>query len=629
MKSSRHHLEMRAKDFEREGLDRKSAETKARRRFGDVSEYRGEMKRVKSEYVRSVERSRCLDDLRQDIGFGLRQLVKRPALPLMIVTLLAVGLGANTAIFSVVKAVLLEPLPYESPDRLVMIWATKKAQTAPVSYPNFKDWRNQNQSFEDIGVFDYTAFNLSGAGAPERLAGTMVSAGLFEILGVQPELGRTLHPEEDMPGAPPVVLMSHRLWRHRFSMDPHIFGKSITLDGEPFTVIGVMPPGFAIPSPWLRGEKMDLWMSHHIPQVNKPLLSKRGSHLLLAIGRLKEGFTIGQAQEEMNVIARQLEKQYPDTNMETGVRVSPLQEEVVGSASGQLMMLLGAAGLVLLVVCGNVAGLLMAKAATRHTEVAVRSALGASRSRLRRQLLAENLPLSLLGTAFGFVLAIWGTRALRSLLPLGIFRIETVTFDEGVFFFTLTLSLVTGLIFGLASAWVVAKAEPSDWLKQGRGYSPRSAGQSHVRNCLIVAQFAVTLLLANAAALMLQSYFELHDHDYGFDTENVLVLGLSVKGAEYDSQEHFISFYDEVIQRIEALPGVSNVAATNKLPLRGGRNARIREAEGHDFSQTKPPSVETSIVTNNYFKTMSIPLLEGRAFTEYDRDNGFVVRRHQ
>jgi putative ABC transport system permease protein len=613
------HLEMRAKDFEREGLDRKSAEKKAQRRFGDVEAYRGEMKRVKSEHVQRVERMMYLDELRQDIGFGFRQFVKEPALPLMIMILLAVGLGATTAIFSVVKAVLLEPLPYESPDQLVMIWADKKGQSIPVSYPNFKDWRDQNQSFEDIGVFDYTTFNLSGTGLPERLAGTMVSAGIFEILGVQPELGRTLLAEEDMPGAPRVVIVSHRLWQRRFSGDPNLIGESITLDGEPFTVIGVMPPGFVIPSPWLRGEKMDLWMSHHIPQVNKSQLSNRGSHLFLALGRMKERITFGQAQEEMSVIAGRLEKQYPDTNRETGVRVSPLLEEVVGRADAQLMMLLGAAALVLLVVCGNVAGLLMAKAATRQSEIAVRSALGAGRSRLRRQLLVENLPLSFLGAALGFALAVWGTHLLRSLLPLGIFRIETVTFDAGVFLFTLGLSLVTSLVFSLAPAWTVAKTEPTEWLKQGRGNSFRTLRQSRLRNGLVVAQFAVTLLLTNVAALMLRSYFELHDRDYGFDTENVLILGLSVKGAEYDRQESLLAFYNEVIERVEALPGVRTVAATNKLPLRGGRHARIRDAEGHDFSQTKRPSVETSIVTGDYFKTMGIPLFEGRTFTEQDR----------
>ena len=286
------HLEMRARDFEREGLDPKSAEKKARRRFGDLERHLCEMKGIKSEYVRSVERSRYLDDLRQDIGFGFRQLVKRPALPLMIVALVAVGLGVNTAIFSVVKAVILEPLPYESPDQLVMIWDTRQSHQVPVSYLNFQDWRTANESFDDIGVFDYTSFNLTGQGEPERLAGSMVSAGLFEILRVQPVLGRTLLPEEDRPGARPVVLISYRLWQRRFGADPDLVGNSITLDGAPFTVIGVMPAGFQIPSPWTRGEKKDFWVSHHIPEINKPLLANRGSHLLLSLARLKEGVSI-------------------------------------------------------------------------------------------------------------------------------------------------------------------------------------------------------------------------------------------------------------------------------------------------------------------------------------------------
>jgi predicted permease len=616
------HIEMRAKDFERKGLDSKAARLAARRRFGDAERYRKEMSEIKNGHVTRQERCRYWDEIRQDIRFGLRQLSKKPALALMIVALLAIGLGVNTAIFSVVKPVLLEPLPYESPHQLVMIWDTRKGQSSPVSYLNFQDWRTANKSFDDIGTFDYTSFNLTGQGEPERLAGSMVSAGLFEILRVQPVLGRTLLPEEDRPGARPAVLISYRLWQRRFGADPDLVGKSITLDGEPFTIIGVMPAGFEIPSPWTRGEKKDLWMSHHIPEINKPLLSNRGSHLLLSLARLKEGVSIEEAQEEMDLIAGRLEQQYPDTNKETGVRISPLHEELLGKTGGQLMMLLGAAGLVLLVVCGNVAGLLMAKATTRQSEVAVRSALGASRARLIRQLLIENLPLAFLGGAIGLLLAHWGLFALRSILPTNIPRIDTVTIDGWVFAFTLWLSFVTGLIFSIAPAWATAKTELTSSLKEGRGYSPASGGRSRVSNLLVVAQFALTLVLANAAALMLQSYFELRGRDYGFDTDDVLILGLTIKGSEYESQSRFVGFYDEVVERIAALPGVRHVALTNKLPLEGGNNARIKEADGHDFNYAKRPSVETSIVTKDYFKAMGIPLLDGRAFTVEDRSMG-------
>jgi putative ABC transport system permease protein len=613
------HLEMRAKDFEREGLDPDSAKKKAQRRFGDAERYAKETLQIKNDLVNRQERHCYWDEIRQDVFFGLRQLAKKPALPLVIVVLVAVGLGANTAIFSVVKAVMLEPLPFESPDQLVMIWDTKQRHQVPVSYLNFQDWRATNESFDDIGVFDYTSFNLAGQGEPERLAGSMVSSGLFEILRVQPVLGRTLLPEEDRPGARPVVLISYRLWQRRFGADPDIVGKSIRLDGGPFTVIGVMPAGFQIPSPWTRGEDKDLWVSHHIPEVNKPLLANRGSHLLLCLARLKAGVSIEEAQEEMDFIARRLEQHYPDTNKETGARVTPLVEELLGKTSRQLMMLLGAAGLVLLVVCGNVAGLLMAKATTRQSEIAVRSALGASRARLIRQLLVENLPLALLGGTFGLLLAHWGLFALRAILPTNIPRIETVTIDGWVFAFTLGLSILTGVLFSIAPAWVTARAELTSSLKEGRGFRPGSAGPARARSILVVTQFALTLLLAHAAALMLQSYFELRGRDYGFNVDDVLIVGLTIKGSEYDSQSKFVGFYNDVIERIESLPGIRHVALTNKLPLEGGSNARIKDADGHDFSGTNRPSVETSIVTMDYFKAMGIPMLEGRTFDVQDR----------
>jgi len=541
---------------------------------------------IKNDHVQQVERVGYWDEIRQDIGFGLRQLMRKPALPVMIMVLLAIGVGANTAIFSVVKAVLLEQLPYASPDRLMMLWeTTERASRMPTSYLNFEDWKAQSQSFEGLAALSPWRFNLTGKEGAEQVLGGLVTAELFEVLDVPPQTGRTLLPEEDTSGAARVVVLSHRLWHSRFGGDPDLIGKKIFIDGEASTVIGVMPPGFNHPSPWLIGEEADLWMSIHT-----------------------------------DVIAQRLAEQYPDSNEDVGIRVSPLQEELVGKAGGQLMMLLGGAGLVLLIVCGNVAGLLMAKATTRQTEVAVRSALGAGRARLIRQLLVENLPLVVLGGGLGFVLAVWGIGTLRSTLPTDIVGIDTITFDGWMFLFTLGVSFLTGILFSLAPAWAVANTDLADTLRQGRGSV--SMRRNRVRNLLMVAQFALTLVLANAAALMLQSYIDLRNRDYGFATEKVVSLGLSIQGPEYEDQSKFVAFYDEVLERLDGLPGVSYVAVTNKLPLEGGTNNSLSEADGHDFNEASSPLAEISVVSNDYFKAIGIPLLAGRSFTEEDHVQG-------
>ncbi len=615
------HLDMRAKDFEKEGRDSGSARKEARRRFGDVERYREEMLHLKNGYVRKQERSQFWDEVRQDIRFGFRQLSRKPALPLMIIALLAIGVGATTAIFSVVKAVLLEPLPYESPEELVIFWETTGASSGgPASYPNFKDWREQNESFEDIGAVTYWHFNLTGAEGPQRVFGTLVSAGVLELLGVEPELGRTLLPDEDRPDGPRVVLISHGLWKRRYGGESDVLGEKILIDGEPFSIIGIMPAGFEVPSPWLVGKQTDLWMSLNVPQIDQPLLPNRATHWIVPIGRLKDGVSLDAAQEEMRVIANRLAEQYPDSNKDGGIQVLPLQKDLVGKAGGQLLILLGAAGLVLLISCVNVAGLLMAKAITRQAECAVRAALGASRARLIRQSLVENVPLSLLGGGLGFLLALWGIGILRSIIPPDIPRINTVTFDVWVFAFTLAVSVVAGILFSLAPAWTAAKTDLADWLKQGRGNTP--AGRRRARNLLVAAQFAMTLVLANAAALMGQSYYELRDRDYGFDTEEVLTLGISVQGSEYEAPSNVIAFYDELVERVATLPGVRHAAAASKLPLEGGTSSTIRTADGHDFSETEAPWAEVSVVTSDYFQAMGIPLSAGSTFVDHDRQEG-------
>jgi putative ABC transport system permease protein len=617
------HLEMRTKDFEQSGLDRRSAEAKARRRFGDVEKYREEMLQLKKEQVRVRKRARYLEELVQDTRFGLRQLRRKPALPLMIVALLAIGIGANTAVFSAVKAVVLDPLPYAEPDRLVMVWGTSEnGSRSPASYLDFKDWRTESRSFKDIGIFHFWHFNLSGDSEPERIKGSMVSAGLFEILGVRPQLGRTLLPEEDRPGAGKVVLISDGLWRRRYGADPALLGRAVVIDGRPFTVVGIMPPDFDLPSPWSSGRGNELWLSVHNPPVEDTILPRRDTHYFASVARLATGASIESAQEEMDAIASRLAEQYPDTNESLGTRIVPLHESFVGRASSQLLVLLGAAGLVLLIVCGNVAGLLMARATTRQREVALRSALGAGRARLLRQQFFENLPLALIGGGLGFVLALWGTEALESFIPADIARIETVGFDSGVFGFSLGISFVTGILFTMLPAWASAKVEIGEALKQSQRTSSLGASRSFARNLLLIGQFATALILANAAVLMVESFITLNNRDYGFDEHNVLTVQVSIQGSQYETQNQIVEFYDRILERLQSSFGIRYAAAASKLPLFGGTSAGIDEAEGHDFSQTKGPHAELSVVTPDYFQAMGIPLLRGRTFLGDDRSAG-------
>jgi putative ABC transport system permease protein len=468
-------------------------------------------------------------------------------------------------------------------------------------------------------VFHFWNFNLSGDGEPERVRGSVVSAGCFEILGVQPQLGRTLLPEEDQPGAGKVVLISDGLWKRRYGADPRLLGQAILVDAQLYTVIGIMPPLFDLPHPWSSHRGNELWLSVHNPPVEDTILPNRDTHYFATVARLKGDVSIESAREEMVAITKRLKEEYPQTNEGYSIRVKPLHEELVGGAADQLLMLLGAAGLLLLIVCGNVAGLLMAKATTRQREVALRSALGAGRMRLIRQLFAESVPLALMGGALGFLLALWTIEALRSLIPTDIARIETIGFDAGVFGFTLGLSLVTGVLFTTVPAWASAHLEISEGLKHGRGASPSSANRNRARSLLLIGQFATTLVLAHAAALMFQSYVTLSNRDYGFDENDVLTVVVPIQGPEYKAARNIVDFYDGVVEQVQSTPGIRYAAAASKLPFLGGTTASIKEAEGHDFSQTKGPIAEISVVTPDYFQAMGIPLLEGRKFTSSDR----------
>jgi putative ABC transport system permease protein len=431
-------------------------------------------------------------------------------------------------------------------------------------------------------------------------------------------MGRSFLAEEERPGKGPVAIISNNLWRQRFGADPGVLGKSITLNGTVLTVVGVMPPGFQHPCPWSIGERTDVW----IPlTLTGPESDGRDSHQYLALGRLKRGTSPQRAAEEMNAIARRLSDRYPDTNADYGVSLTPLHEELVGNVSPQLMMLLGASGLVLLLVCGNVAGLLLARTATRRPEFAVRSALGAGRLRVMRQVLAENLPLSLLGGGLGILLAAWGVTVLRVILPSDTPRTQEIGIDAWVLVFTLCITMLTAILFSLVPVIVLSGRNLICALKEGglrQGVAPNRA-----RSFLVVAQFALTLVLANAAALMLQSYWKLWTMDHGFSTDNVLTMSLSLQGPKYEKQDQRRAFFENVRDRLEGLPGIRHAAAISRLPLEGGTNTSVViEGEVPDGDRSNDPLVEVRVITPNYNQAMGIPLLAGRSLDDQDSSSG-------
>jgi putative ABC transport system permease protein len=563
-------------------------------------------------------RASILDTLRQDIRCAVRQLVKDPTFTATVVAILAIGVGANTAVFSVFRSVFLEPLAYDTPSQLVALRHSERNGAeccGPLSGPDYLDFRESSETFSSISLFSSASANLTGGDdEPEQVLGGLVTVGMFEMLGVRPVLGRTFLPREEELGAP-VAILSNDLWNRRFDADPGVVGTAITLNREPHTVVGVMPPGFDMPSPYYVGRTHQVYW----PLSKERLQDGRGGHWLLGYGRLKEGVTLEAAGEEMAAITGALAEQYPDTNEGKGVRLIDLHEWLFGWVGGQLLVLLGAAGFMLLIVCGNVASLLLARATTRQTEMAIRAAVGASRGRIVRQLLTEGLIVSLVGGAAGVLLAVWGVGVLSAAIPSSIPRIDALTVDRLVLFFALGLSIVTGILFGLAPALTASRANLTESLKEGKGgWSGRSA-KNPLRSALVIGQFGLAVLLATSAALMVKSYWRFRDSERGFVAENVLTARLTLQGPQYEDAGRRYAFYRAAIERIGGLPGVTAVGATSKLPLGGGTNTRVwAEDDPERPMQGGGPLIELSRVVSDYFPAMGIELLAGRYLTDQD-----------
>ncbi len=551
----------------------------------------------------------------QDLRYGARALLKNPGFALIAVVTLALGIGANTAIFTVVNAALLRGLPYREPDRLVHLWETTQQKEFPrreASYPDFLDWR-QNQSFDAMAAYTGEGFTLTGRGAPELIQGARGSADFFKALGVEPIIGRAFQAGEDSPGAARVVLLSYGLWQRRFGSNSAIVGQSLTLDGSPYTVIGVLPPNFQFAP---RGDA-EIWAPFTPSQAQ---LSRRYLHGTNVIGRLKAGVSVEQGTAEMRLIGERIAAQHAESHTGTGIQIVPLHEEIVGSVKPILFALLAAVGFVLLIVCANVASLTLVRAAGRAPEIAIRMALGATRARMTRQLLTESMLLAVIGGVAGLLLAQWGVDALIAAIPenrLGAMPyLRGLKVDGSILAFTAGLSLLTGILFGLAPALQASRRDLSESLKTG-GKSAGAARQ-RLRNGLVVTEIALALVLLVGAGLMTKSLLRLMAVDPGFKTENLYMTTIILPPAKYAEDSKVAAFHQQLLERLESLPGAQGVATIGTLPLVGGNTTRfIVEGE-----PVPPPGQQTEAnirdVSAGYFLTMGIPLINGRPFSERD-----------
>jgi putative ABC transport system permease protein len=556
-------------------------------------------------------------DLWQDLRYGLRTLLKNPGFTIIAVIALALGIGANSAIFSVVNAILLRPLPFKNPEQLVMVWENAAHLGFPKntpSPPNFLDWQTQNTVFTGMAAMSERSFNLTGIGEPERLDGRRVSANLFDLLGVPAQLGRTFIPDDDRAGTH-VVLLSYSLWQRRFGSDPKVIGRAVTLNGESYTVIGVMPRSVHLPS---YGNWSDeVWVPIAFTSEE---LTQRGNHFLNVVARIKPGISLKQAQAEMETIAARLAREYPRYNTRIGAFVTPLHEELVGDIKPALLILLGAVGFVLLIACANVANLLLARAAVREKEIALRLALGASRFRLTRQFLTESVLLALLGGGFGLLLALAGIRVLKAFIPATISQTQTISIDGKVLLFTALIALLTGIVFGLAPAVHVSHSNLNDSLKEGGRDSAASRKGNRVRGLLVIGEVAVSFILLIGAGLLINSFLHLRNLDPGFRTDHLLTMKVDLSELKYPDGQRRTVFFDDVLQRIRPLPGVESVAVAGNLPFTYNGDSMGIAVEGiPDPPPDQWPDVIYRAVGPGYFSTMGIPLIRGRDFTDQDK----------
>lgn len=551
-----------------------------------------------------------------DIRYALRNLLRRPTFTLIAVVTLALGIGANTAIFSAINALLLKPLPFPELDRVVAIWDKLPARGVmhnEVTVANYLDWQSQTQSFEQLALYRWWSANLTGIDPPERIQGFLVTANFLDVTGMKPILGRTFSPEENQPGKDQVAVITHSLWQRRFGGDPNILDKTITINSIVRRVIGVMPERFNFP----KGAEV------YAPlQMTPELMKSRGNHGYYVIGRLKQGMSIQTAQAELDNVNARLEQQYPETNTGWGATVFPIVADMVRTYDTALWVMMAAVGFVLLIACANVANLMLARASGRQKEIAVRTALGASRWRIVRQLLTESVIVALIGGALGILIGFWGIDALRAGNPADAAKYAPGWYQLGinstVLLFTLGLSVVSGIVFGLAPALQVSKPNLNDSLKEGtRGTTSTS---HRLRSSLVVFEVALSLVLLVGAGLLTRSFLSLLKTDPGFNPDHVITMNLVLPGAKYKDDASRAAFYNDLVQRVKAQPGVQSAAFVNYLPLGGSNSSDAYLIEGEpEPAPGQEHEGRYRVATPDYFRTMEISIVRGRAFTEQDK----------
>jgi predicted permease len=601
----RFHMEAYTKDLERIGAAPEEAQRRARLEFGGIE-------RAKEE-CREARGAKIMETLVQDLRFGMRMLRKSPAFTIIAVLTLALGIGANSSIFSAVESVLLRPLPYKDPSRLVVIWSDLHRQRGPIhewtNVADFNDWRAQSKTFKDMALFDTWGPTLSGKGEPVLLNGAAVTYAMFSMLGVAPALGRDLTPEDDRPNGPHVALLSDSLWRHLYNASPSVLGQTMNLDGVGYTIVGVMPPGFEPP----------IVPDREIWTALQGTPDDRGNAVVRAIGRLRSDISIAQAQSEMDTIASRLERAYPRDNTGVGVALVPLQEQITGNVRKPLLILLGAVALVLLIACANVANLLLARAASRQKEMTLRTALGAGRMRVMRQLLTESCLLALLGGALGLFLAYWGAAIVSRTLPQAVVALAPARLNFPVLAFTAGISVFTGLIFGMVPAWQATRSKLSESLKESaRGGGGKS--RRRWRSFLVVADVALALALSVGAGLLLKSFNKLTNVDLGFRSDHLLEVRLFMPETSYPDITKVANFYSQLLEKLKELPAVTSASAISTPPL-GGPGAATDAGffiEGRPAPPGQRSTAWYSVVAPNFQETMKIRLLRGRTFNLQD-----------
>jgi predicted permease len=607
------YLDMVTEENIRQGLTPQEARRNALVEVGGVEQVQ--------ERVREIRMGQFIETAWRDIRFGVRALVYSPIFTVVTVLSLALGIGANTAIFSVVNGLLLRPLPYPESEQIVDVWHTPPQQSFPgldrfsVSPANYLDWKAQSNAFEQMAIYTYTGLSLSTSNDPLPLIGAAVSSDFFSVLRTNAMQGRTFTPDEEQPGRDQVVVISHGLWQRAFGANPNIVGQTLTLNSRSFTVVGIMPAGFQLP------READLWVPLAWDDKER---QTRSIHDYIVIARLKQNVSLPQAQAEMSTISTRLEQQYPEENSGWGAVVIPLREDLVGDIRTALLVLFSAVGFVLLIACANVANLMLARGANRQKEIAVRIALGAGRARLVRQLLTESVLLAVTGGVLGLLLAVWGSRMLVRLGSLP--NSGDIGIDTWALGFTLLVSFAAGIIIGIVPALQFTKSSLSETLKQGSGRTGGSPMKQHTRKALVVSEVALSLVLLIGAGLMIRSFWKLQNVDPGFDTSNALTMSVALTPIRYSEPHQQLAFLDRAMEQIRAVPGVVSVGTTTTIPLAGGGSTQPFSIEGRPTGTiAEQPMAQTRYISPDYFKAIGIPLRQGRFFSDQDRDNSVPV----